>query len=76
MRKWSTCKVEDVRLGNIVSVAVSSEWWDGSKRTNVITDEVTGKRPSGMGGNTSMFLDLRENDTIEIYQDQFVEVYR
>lgn len=63
MRKWSTCKVEDVRLGNIISL-------------RGITDEVTGKRPSGMGGNTSIFLDLRENDTIEIYQDQFVEVYR
>ena len=76
MRQWSTCKVEDVRLGNIVSVAVIGEWWDGSKNQTNITDEVVGKRPSGMGGNTSIFLDLRENGTIEVYQEQFVEVYR
>lgn len=63
MRQWRTCKVEDVRLGNIVS-------------THGVTDEVTGKRPSGMAGNTSIFLDLRENGTVEMYQDQFVEVYR
>ena len=76
MRQWSTCKVEDVRLGNIISVMIGGEWWDGGAVETVVTDEVTGKRPSGMGGNTSVFLDLRENGTIVLYQDQFVEVYR
>ena len=63
MRRWDQCPVEDVRLGNIVSL-------DG------ITDEVVGKRPSGMGGGTSTFLDLRDFGTIEVYQDRLVEVYR
>ena len=63
MRQWSTCKVEDVRLGNIISIGG-------------ITDEVTGKQPSGRGGNEYVFLDLRDSGRIEEWRERFVEVYR
>ena len=63
MRSWQECRVEDVRLGNIIS-------YGG------LTDEVVGKRPCSMGGNTSVFLDLRDYGTLDLYQDLLVEVYR
>lgn len=64
MKQWSTCVVDDVRLGNVVEI-------------DDLVDEIVGKEPPGKrDAPDSIYLVTREHGPINVHRSFEISVYR